>query len=236
MIKRFSRAVLVIFAILIFPINAFCSKISLGTIVVDFNDPKTKFIDVPVYNVNEDGSKAYVKTSVLEVLNPGTKDESRIEVAKNQKQSLIVSPQKMVIPFKGQKNIRLVSLYNDLQKDKVFRVRVEPIIAKVESTAKRAVKVLIAYEALIIVRPSQIKPSLEGKREGNKIFFKNTGNTSILVRGATQCPTNNLDPDKCKEIPGFRLYSGNSYEVDLPFDSKVDFAVNFGNNSETRSF
>jgi len=216
--------------------TAKASKISLGSVVIDFKDSKTKFIDVPVYNTNEDGSKAFVKTSVFEVIDAGTDKEKRIKVGKNKKQSLIVSPQKMVIPFKGQKNIRFVSLYTNLEKDKIFRVKVEPIIGKATSKAKQAVKVLVAYETLVIIRPQEPKPLLDAKRNGKKIFFQNNGNTNILIRGATHCPSSSADPEKCKEIPGVRLYAGGSQEMTLPFDSKVDFTININGKNEVRTY
>lgn len=216
--------------------QSYASKISLGSVIVDFRDPKTKFIDVPVYNSNDDGKKAFVKATVYEVLNPGTEKEQKVEVEKNKKNSLIVSPQKMIIPYDGQKNIRFVSLYNNLKEDKIFRVKVEPIVGNFETKAKQAVKLLIAYETLVMIRPENPEPKVEGTRVGNVLTFKNTGNTNILSRGGIQCPKGESDKEKCSEIPGFRLYSGNSKVITLPHDTQAEFTFDLLGKNETRSY
>ena len=151
--------------------------------------------------------------------------------------SLIVSPQKLVIPYEGQQNIRFVSLLKNLKEDKIFRVKVEPVIGKVSSSAKQAVKVLIAYETLVMVRPANPLPIIDGNRDGKKLKLKNTGNTNTVIKEIRQCPSGALkDSDKCKEVPGTRLYAGNIKEFDLPYDNEVDVTFDVNGKDEIKTF
>lgn len=211
---------LLILGILLNPISSQASKISVSSIIIDFKN-NTKYLDVPVSNINENGEKAYVKNSLFEILNPGTPEQERIPLKKGSEQSIIASPQKMIIPFKGSKNIRLVSLHNNLEKDAIYRLNITPFAGD-SKEKETVVKVLIAYDVLVIIRPKNPKTEYEVKRDGRKITITNTGNTNFVIDEGAQCsPT---DPTKCDNLIGTRLYAGNSKTFDLKYDTKVDLS------------
>ena len=106
--------------IIFLPSTVFASRISVGTVIVDFNkDKKRNYVDVPVFNINKKNEDAYVNVSLYEVKNPGTDKEEKILVTKNNRDGLIVSPQKMIIPARGKKNIRFIYLNKKHKEDKV---------------------------------------------------------------------------------------------------------------------
>ena len=216
---------LICLALIFTAFDAYASKIALSTVIVDFNAKNKKskrFIDVVVTNISENET-AYVEVKVNEILNPGTDDEKRVEVEKGAKDSLIVSPQKMVIPPKAKKSLRFVTLHKDLKKDKIYRVNVAPVVGQVDAEGSNFIKVLIAYDVLVIVRPDQEVVDFDVKRNGKKITFTNKGNTNVLFRRAEQCPKNSSNPEQCKIIPGHRLYADTSFTQDLPFDTNVEY-------------
>ncbi|MDA7705572.1 hypothetical protein N8772_03755 [Rickettsiales bacterium] len=197
--------------------NPLASSISLSESIIDFNhEIKKRFIDIPVTNTDKN-AKAYVKIVPFEILNPGTKDEKRVEIKGKIKDTLIVSPKKMVIPNGSARNLRLVPMFTNVTEDKIFRVRVEPVIGGADSDESSLVTILIAYDVLVMIRPKQDNTSYDIKRKGSKIMFKNTGNTNILIRNSMLCPAEVTDKnsDSCNKAMNFRLYAGNKKIVDL---------------------
>jgi P pilus assembly chaperone PapD len=232
MLKIFNKIFLILF--LVSTNNAFASKISLGTVIVDFNsEKKKKFVDVTITNVSKE-EKAYVQVTIKEILNSGTKDAKRADVKKGDKNSLIVSPQKLIIEPNGKKNIRFVNLNKNLKKDRIYRVNVAPVVGGVDAKSKNFIKVLIAYDVLVMVRPENQNSDFVAKKEGKKITFTNKGNTNVLFRKAVQCPKDSSK--ECVKISGNRLYAGGEFSKDLPFDTKVTYTYSTGSKLETATY
>ena len=230
------KSFLKLFLVLIFisPSSVLASKISVGTVVVDFNkDIKKNYVDVPIFNDSKD-EKAYVQIKVYEILNPGTRDEKKVLVPKSDRTSIIVSPQRMIIEPSGKKNVRFIALNKDLKKDKVYRVNVAPIAGKFDVESGQYIKILIAYDVLTFIRPSDENAEFIAKRDGKKIIFESLGNTNVLLRKATQCPKGGKL--KCKNIAGKRLYSGTKHVQELPFDNEVDYMYSIGGKIHKKTY
>lgn len=200
--------------------------------IIEF-DGKKKYMDIPVSNINQDGAKAYVTNTLFEIKNPGTPQEERMEIKKGSKQSLIASPQKMIIPYRGKKSIRLVSLHGNIEKDKIYRLSIKPVTGKIDSD-DALVRVLIAFDSLIIIRPKDPKPTYTVRREGKKLTVTNTGNTNFLITEGKQCPPN--DPEKCQTLVGARIYAGNNKTYEIPTDDKVELTFNILGRIEKKNY
>ena len=110
-------------------------------------------------NISKD-EIAYVQVTIDEIINPGTKEQKRVTTKKGSKNSFIVSPQKLIIPPKGKKILRFVSLHKNLEKDKIYRIKVAPVIGKVDAKGITTIRTLFAYGVLAIVRPENEKDDL----------------------------------------------------------------------------
>lgn len=174
---------------------------------------------------NPDKEPLYLKTSIVEVFHPGTKEEKRVEITDPDKMNLLVSPQKVIIPPGGRKTIRMVSLSVPKDKEAVYRVNFTPVVGKVKAT-RTAVKILIGYQALVFVRPEKPYFQVTSHRKGDTVTFTNTGDVNVLLRNGKYCPKGK---ERCVEIKdGARLYAGESWTLTLPGvgDDKKDLKPN----------
>jgi P pilus assembly chaperone PapD len=164
-----------------------------------------------------------------------TKNEKKILVPKDSRDSLIVSPQKLIIPASGKKNIRFIALNKKNKSDRVYRVNVAPIVGEGEAKNDgQHIKILIAYDVLTFIRPLKEEVEFSVKRDGKKITFKNTGNTNILLRKAKQCSRKNSL--KCYNIVGKRLYAGLEFTQELSYDNEVEYTYSVGDKIHTKIY
>ena len=136
----------------------------------------------------------------------------------------MITPGKMVLPPSARKLMRFLLLGPQPEKDKIYRIVVKPVIQGVEGQKQRmALKVLVGYEALVIVRPVGAKIELTGERKGNSLTLVNRGNTNANIQSGEQCDVTGAN---CKEINVTRIYSGQTWTTSLPYiDGLVKYKV-----------
>lgn len=184
---------------------------------------------------NPDGEPLYIKVEIIEVLNPGSPEEERRTVTNPKEAKFLVTPSKLVIPPGGRKSVRLLNLGKGNTEDRVFRVNLTPVTPELESD-QMAIKVVVGYQLLVLIQPNDPKPDLKVTREGKKLKIHNAGNTNVLMRNGSQCPAARppqvTGKEGCVELPSNRLYAGNHWEVDLPYDTPVDFFLAVGTSNQ----
>jgi len=174
--------------------------------------------DVKVSNSGDEN--IYVQVEVLEVLNPGTKEEERIRVTDPSKLKLIATPNKLVIPPGGQKLIRIVNLAGQDSEEHVYRINVTPILAPLEDDTSQ-LRIVVAYQILTIVQAKKPSASLNVERKGKTITFHNQGNTNLLLADGRQCDQDN----QCQDLTSKRLYAGNTWVLSLPLNAPVTYSI-----------
>ncbi len=200
--------------------------ISVNKAVIEFLHGKSTREDIVVRN---DGSEqAFVKVEVFEVVNPGTPKEKRVQHANPKEMGLIVSPAKMALPPGGTKMVRMVNFNSPLDKERIYRVKVVPVVSELFAE-ESGIKMLVGYELLVMVRPETPTPLIKAERKGKKLFATNTGNTNVLMFNGSQCRGEN----DCEELAAKRMYPGASWEFDLPMDGPVDFYLQGAEMSNT---
>ncbi len=191
--------------------------------IIDFLPDDVPRQDVKVTNDSDDN--LYVQVEVLEVTNPGTDKEQRTPVTNPDEISLLVTPSKMAIPPNGSKTVRILNLDETLQEEKVYRINVTPIMPPLQEEGEKSmVRVVIAYQILVLVAPNQPKYVLNSVRNGKDLSFSNSGNSYVVITEGEQCVEPSKDSEAkddalCFAIPSKRLYPGNSYHVSLPHDA-----------------
>lgn len=201
--------------------------------IIYFDDKSPNRQDVEVSNPDKD--ILYVKVEVLEVINPGTDSEQRVLVKNPKESQFIVTPNKLVVKPGKKKTVRLLNLNKTPQKDRIFRINLKPVTPPLAPT-ETGVKVVVGYQLLAIVQPPQAKPELSAKRDGQTITFTNSGRTNVLLRAGRQCPPNvalaTAAENQCAALPTRRMYSGNTWTLDLPYNTPVEYFLSVGLNNE----
>lgn len=166
---------------------------------------------------------------------PGSDDQSR-EVFDNPKEAgLLVSPNKLIVPPNGRKLLRFVNLNPNPNEEKVYRVSITPVVG--DLTAKKSgVKIMIGYEVLVIVHPTNGTVDLVHERTENKLTVSNKGTQNVLLRKGTQCPPEVENENLCEQYPGKRLYPGNTWNLDLAKDQPVTYFLSRGKEHSVHVF
>jgi len=216
------------------PLSPLSANMVLSEAIIHFEPGKPLRKDIEVENPSAEN--LYVEITPAVVAEPGTKSEQRIAITDPRESGLLVTPNKLVVPPGGRKLVRLVSLEPLGNEERVYRVTFKPVVGDIESD-HIGVKVLIGYEVLVLMQPASPEPNLVTKRSGNSLSFENKGNTNVLLREGKQCPNGvSQDSEKCQSIRGKRLYPGNSWSVDLPYNKPVDYQMSVGTKNSIKTF
>ena len=207
------------------------ADISVDKAVIEFTPNGEYYTDIKVYN--NANKKAYVSASIKEVINPGRPDEKRVDLDDPDKALLVATPTRLVIEAKQSSPVRLLNLDEEHQKEKVYRILIEPATARIKAE-QDMVQVLVSYDILVIVRPEKPLVNVLASRKGKTMTFYNAGNTNVFLENGKQCDPANQK--KCDEISGVRLYAGASWATDLPYEADVEFVLNDGDSAPRKTF
>lgn len=197
----------------------------LSDAIVHFEAGGSNRSDIEVRNTGEE--PLYIQVQPHLVRQPGSPEEVK-EPYKNPKQyGLLVTPNKLVIAPGSRKLLRFVNLQPSSDTDRIYRVTVTPIVGEV-SAEQTAVKIVIAYEVLVLIQPNNPQPQIEAIRDGQRLTLHNRGNTNVLFREGKQCPSDDSAETECTNLPGKRIYAGQRWDVELPFDRPVEYYYSIG--------
>lgn len=191
----------------------------ISNAILEFNAGGPRQQDIELVSRSE--ASDYVVTEVSKILDPGLPTEKRELVGDPQQGGLLVTPEKTVLAPGARKLLRFVLLREPDAQEHVYRVTVKPVIKGVDNASKVGLKVLIGYEALVIVRPAKPVPAYTVVRNGRTLSIANTGNTNVLFQNGAQCPAS----EGCELPPALRVYPGQKAQVELPLDKTVTYTV-----------
>ena len=225
-------------AVLIGWSSAAHAQLIVDRLIVDFmpGDPARE--DILLQNQSKD--RYYITITPAEVVKPGQPGSTEVTKTNPEDLGLLVTPNRLILEPGSSRSIRVVSLNGALTTDRIYRVLIEPQIGAIADQAGNdrtvALKILTAYEALVIVRPSKPEPHLVPSRTAAGLSLQNTGNSNTLVYDGLACPaaeaatgTAAAAKPACVKIPAHRMYAGNTWQVPLPHPTdKVTFVVQTG--------
>lgn len=205
----------------------------MSEMIIDFAADDPNQHDVKI--ISQDEETQYIVAETYLVENPRDKNEKRILMTNPQESGLMVTPNKMVLGANSEKLMRFLLIKPHADEEKIFRVAVKPVIGEVETEEQRlALKILVGYEALVIVRPQDAKVDLESERKGNTLTITNNGNTNAYLQSGKQC---NATGGDCKDLNVSRIYAGQSWTTTLPHtNGKVQYQVWDGKETKLLSF
>lgn len=198
------------------------AQFAMSEMIIDFPDNTPRAHDVEIISKSTDTQ--YIATETYVVEHPSEPGEKRKLYTDPIKSGLMVTPNKMVLPPQTRKLMRFLVIKAQGDTDQIYRVVVKPVIQGIDEHKKRvALKILVGYEALVIVRPKDAKIDLTGERKGNTLTLTNKGNTNAYLQSGQQCDELG---DKCKDINVTRVYAGKSWTVTLPYlNGQVKYRV-----------
>lgn len=227
-------AVILISTFVVSPAHA---NMVLSNAIVHFDENSSSRQDVEITNMGDE--PLYVQIEPHIVRNPGTDDEERVAIKNPREFGLLVTPTRMVLAPGTAKTMRIVKLAmpGDPQqtKERIYRISARPVVGDVTST-QSGVKVLIGYEVLAIVYPSNPSPNLVVKRDGLTLTAENQGNTNVLLQEGFQCETPEQPLEDCAPVRGKRMYPGLKWSVDLAHDLPVRFFQSVGTRNYVETY
>jgi P pilus assembly chaperone PapD len=206
------------------------AEMVLSQVIVDLMPGKPLRDDIEVWN---DGpERMYVAADPFEIRNPGTPQEQRVPAADPEQSGLLVAPQRLVLEPGERRLIRIAAIGERPAADRIYRVAIKPVAGAV--TADRsALKVLVGYDTLVLVRPAEFTGDVTGQRAGKILTLANAGNTSQELFDGRQCDASGKD---CRDLPAKRLYAGATWSQPVPFDTPVSYKASIGGTVRQRSF
>ena len=209
------------------------AQFAMSEMIIDFASDAARQKDVEI--ISQSKETQYISTDTYVLDHPSESNEKRMLVKDPQKSGLLITPNKMVLPVGARKIMRFLLLHPQADKDQIYRVAVKPVILGGDAGNQRmALKILVGYEALVIVRPKDAKIDLVANRKGNSLTLTNNGNTNAYLQTGQQCDSTG---GNCKDINVARIYAGTSWTSTLPYtDGVAKFQVWDGAKLQDMSF
>jgi len=222
-----------ILAILLFLTSWQC-EIATASLLVDkaiviFDAQTANKHDITVINDDPD-AKLYVKVDAFEVQSPGTVDETLVPFDRTLVPEFIATPNKLVIQPGSKSLVWLMNLTPINDEERIYRINFLPIARPIELATPQpddgvrpVLDIIIAYQVLAIVSPRNPVSIPRIVRHKTLVTVSNTGNANFLLTRGRQCnPTNATE---CAELPHKRIYPGNTWELNLPYDAPFSYDI-----------
>ncbi|HEY7807187.1 MAG TPA: hypothetical protein VIC34_08315 [Croceibacterium sp.] len=206
------------------------AEMVLSQVIVDMLPDKPARGDIEVFNDGPD--RMYVAADPFEVLKAGTPAEQWVAAADPDRSGILVTPQKLVLAPGERRTIRIAAVSDRPAQDRVYRVSIKPVAGPLSANAS-ALKILVGYQALVLVRPAQFSGDVVGERHGATLTLTNAGNTAQELFQGKQCDASGKD---CRALPAKRLYPGAAWQQTLPFTTPVAYKSAIGPTVRNRTF
>jgi len=166
--------------------------------------------EIIVSNTGED--VLFITANLSEVVDPGLPSERRIEHDDPEAAGLIVTPNRIIVQPGQRKTLRIANIGETPARDRVYRLMVNPSVGDIGADSTM-LRVLVAYDVLVVVEPVEPAFELDWKRDGTNLVLTNRGNSNVLLQDGMLCPAAGGD---CVEVPGRRIYPGATVTIALP--------------------
>ena len=202
----------------------------LNQVIVDLVPDKVPRLDIEASNTGKE--RLYVVAEPFEIVNPGRPDERRIAVIDPAASGLLVSPQKMILEPGERKLVRIASIVPRAAAERIYRVTIKPVAGDVAAT-NTALKILVGYDVLVIVRPATMTGTVAGVRAGTSLTLSNTGTTNVELYEGRQCDARGA---ACTPLAARRLYAGASWQQPIDPARPADYRIKMGSQVRQQRF
>lgn len=226
---KYSLSRLLAFSVLLLS-SSLHAQLAIDRIIVDFLPDSNITEDVLLIN-ESDSETLFIDVDILQVSEPGTEKEQRLVVDDPSKIGLIATPAKVILPPGSRRNVRLVNMLDERDSESIFRVNFSPVAAETDRN-ENEIRLMLGYQALVIVRPDNPVIDLDSQRKDGEITLANNGNTNVFLERVRQCTDSELT--ECVPLGDRRLYPGNNASIELNGEGTVVFDVYDGKSRVTR--
>jgi P pilus assembly chaperone PapD len=223
-------ALKLLLAVLLFVPATARAGLVLSQMIVDLQPGKASRQDIEVWNNSPDS--AYVAVEPSEILNPGSKSETRRQDPNPESLGLLVSPARLVLEPGQRKLVRLASIAPASDRERVYRVTIKPVVGAIASD-QSGLKILVGYDVLVLARPAQPRAEVVGTRSGDTMTFRNSGNVSVELIEGREC---DLAGKICSELAGKRLYPGAEWSLQLKPAGRPEYLLKSPGQSVRKMF
>jgi len=224
--------------------------IGIGS-MYDVLTPDMQSMSKRIYNTGD--STAFVRVELLEI-NPNNKKgagevpQKELSGTTPERNRLIVTPQRLIIPPSGFQTIRIL-WPGERVNERYFRVRFTPVMPETndsfgldktamneyrKNTLHAGLNVLTGYGSIVIVQPE--KPQFNtviNNASAAGITVKNNGNATVSLDNIRQCKTANTD---CGAVTREFILPGRTYTVEKKAGYKTNFTLIEGNSKRVLSY
>jgi P pilus assembly chaperone PapD len=206
------------------------AELVLSELIVDLQPGKQVRDDIEVWN--DSPERAFIAVEPREIVDPGTASQSARQDPDPERLGILVSPARMILEAGQRKLVRVAALSADTGREHVYRVTIKPVVGAIEAN-DTGLKLLVGYDVLVLVRPSQPLAEVAGLRTGRKLTFRNSGNVSVELVDGRQCEKAS---ERCSDLPGKRLYPGASWTVELGSDGPATYTLKSPGRLDRRNY
>ena len=204
------------------------AEIEVAPILVDVIGSKMNTQDIRVTNIGDE--IAYVKITPKLITNPGSAEEKLLVIDDPSKLGLLVSPRIMKISPHKFKLVRLVFTQKAGLTDRLYRIDIQPTVGDLllpKKSNEIGIKILVGYGVVVIQRPTKLDVAISIERQDKTLIVKNNGNTNVILSNGKQCDAKG---NKCQELPPKRIYAGQIWEQELPYNTPVTYRESYLDN------
>jgi hypothetical protein len=206
------------------------ADMSLSQVIVDLGPDQPPRDDIEVANTGPE--RLYVVVEPAEIMSPGQPGEHREQRHDPEQLGLLATPNRLVLEPGQRKLVRIAALAPRGERDRIYRVVIKPVVGEL-AAQQSALRILVGYDVLVIVRPKKPVDGVTGSRSGRTLTIHNAGNTNAEIFEGRQCDEAGKN---CAELPAKRLYAGASWEQILPRDAPVSYTVRIQGQATVRRF
>jgi len=217
----------------------------------DVLTPGTQSMTKRIYNTGN--TTAFVRIDLFEVY-PGSKTKARElpqkEIVGNalEKDRLIVTPLRMIIPPSGFQAVRIL-WPGDRRVERYYRVRFTPVMPDSnddfglddktmneyrKNTLQAGINVLTGYGTVVIIQPDN--PVFNSQVDASRpdvISIKNNGNTTISLDNIRHCKSIDVD---CGIVTREFVLPGKSKYIEKKVGYRTSFTLIEGNNKKPLTY
>lgn len=231
MIRYLTKLSTICFALVAFSVsNEARADLILDQVIVDLEAGKPLRGDIEITNAGDE--RIYVLVEPFEILNPGLDEQVRTPLESPSKSRILVSPTRAILEPGERRLVRIAALGERPEADRIFRVRIRPVVGDVISN-KDALKVLVGYDTLVLLRASEVKGDIESERDDEMLTLTNRSNTAFELFEGRQCDSKNAS---CEELPAKRLYPSQTMKVPLKYNTPVTYKLAVGSKVFERTY
>lgn len=224
--------------------------IGIGS-MYDVVTPGSQSMTKRIYNTGD--STAFVRVEIVEIhlengKTPQEVPQQEISGTSLEKNRLIVTPQRLIIPPAGFQAVRV--LWSGVrEKERYFRVRFTPVMPEVEdsfglsksdvneyrkNTLQAGLNVLTGYGTIVIIQPDKpVFNSVIDASSPTSITIKNNGNSTISLDNIRHCKSANTE---CGTVTREFILPGKVKSLDKKNGYITNFSLIEGSSKRALSY